>query len=61
MCDDCVSASAPKPLRPPRCLGCARPMKLVRRMLRFGGLPELYTFECQACGEWHTEEGPLTK
>jgi hypothetical protein len=36
-------------------------MKLVRRTLRFGGLPELYTFECQARGEWHTEEGPLTK
>jgi hypothetical protein len=22
----------------------------------FGGLPDLYTFECEACGETHVEE-----
>jgi hypothetical protein len=31
-------------------------MKFVRRTLRFGRLPDLYTFECRECGEWHTEE-----
>jgi hypothetical protein len=56
MCDECASRSASKPPRPPRCLGCAQPMKFVRRTLRFGGLPDLYTFECRECGEWHTEE-----
>jgi hypothetical protein len=24
--------------------------------LRFAGLPDLYTFECEACGETHVEE-----
>ena len=32
-------------------------MQLIRRTPRFGGLPDLYTFECGACGEWHIEEG----
>ena len=41
MCDECASRSAPKPPRPLRCFGCARPMKFVRRTLRFGGLPDL--------------------
>jgi hypothetical protein len=49
--------SAPKPPRPPRCFGCGRPMQAVRRTARFGGLPDLYTFECRACGVWHIEEG----
>jgi hypothetical protein len=31
-------------------------MKLVRRTQRFGGLPDLSTFECPACGMSHTEE-----
>jgi hypothetical protein len=57
MWDKCVDKSAPKPPRPPRCIGCARPMQLVRRTPRFGGLPDLYTFECRTCGEWHIEEG----
>jgi hypothetical protein len=57
MCDECASRSASKLPRPPRCLGCAQPMKLVRRTMRFGGLRDLYTFECRQCGEWHTEEG----
>ena len=30
-----------KSRRPPLCFGCARPMNLVRRTLRFGRLPEL--------------------
>jgi hypothetical protein len=32
-------------------------MKFVRRTGRFGGLPDLYTFHCRGCSEWHTEEG----
>jgi hypothetical protein len=41
----------------PRCPRCAQPMRLVRRTPRFGGLPDLYTFECQSCEISHTEEG----
>src|ERR1700758_5737875 len=47
---------APKSPRPPRCFGCARSMQLVRRTSRFGGLRDVYSFECQACGVWHFEE-----
>jgi hypothetical protein len=50
MCDECISNSA---ATPPRCASCAQPMKLVRRTPRFGGLPELITFECRACGVSH--------
>ena len=50
--------SAPKP---PRCLSCARPMQLLRRTARFGGLPDLYSFYCLACDEWHVEEGGPSK
>jgi hypothetical protein len=41
----------------PRCFGCARPMQLIRRTPRFGGLADLYVFHCSACDEWHVEEG----
>ena len=54
MYDKCANKSAPKP---PRCLACARPMQLVLRTSRFGELPDLYTFQCRACDEWHLEEG----
>jgi hypothetical protein len=54
MDDERNNRSAPKP---PRCLGCARPMHLLRRTSRFGGLPDLYSFYCLACDEWHVEEG----
>lgn len=43
-------------LKRPWCVGCARPMRLIRKTLRFGRLPDLYTFECEACGETHVEE-----
>jgi hypothetical protein len=38
-------------LAPQRCPRCARRMQLVRRTQRFGGLPDLCTFECprEAC------------
>ena len=49
-----TNKSAPKP---PRCHSCARPMQLLRRTSRFGGLPDLYSFYCVACDEWHVEEG----
>jgi hypothetical protein len=49
-----TNKSAPKP---PRCLSCARPMQLLRRTSRFDGLPDLYSFYCLACDEWHVEEG----
>jgi hypothetical protein len=55
MCDECADRSDPKPPSPPRCLGCAQPMKFVRRTQRFGGLPDMYIFHCRGCGEWHTE------
>jgi hypothetical protein len=57
MHDKHADKPAPKPPRSPRCVGCARPMQLIRRTPRFGELPDLYTFECRACGEWHIEEG----
>ena len=44
-------------LRPPRCLNCAQPMQLLRRTRRFGGLPDLLSFYCCTCDEWHVEEG----
>jgi hypothetical protein len=49
-----TNKSAPKP---PRCHSCARPMQLLRRTSRFGGLPDLYSFYCVSCDEWHVEEG----
>ena len=54
MTDNYASKSAPKPHR---CLSCARPMQLLRRTSRFGGLPDLYSFYCVTCDEWHVEEG----
>ena len=47
MCDECADRSNPKPPSPPRCLGCAQPMKFVRRTQRFGGLPDLYIFPAE--------------
>jgi hypothetical protein len=32
-------------------------MQLLRRTSRFGGLPDLYSFYCCVCDEWHVEEG----
>jgi len=52
MLNDSDDKSAAKP---PRCPKCAQPMRLVRRTPRFGGLPELFTFECPACGVSHFE------
>jgi hypothetical protein len=43
-------------IKRPRCVACARPMRLIRKTLRFAGLPDLYTFECEVCGETHIEE-----
>jgi hypothetical protein len=49
--------SLPKALR---CPDCARPMQLLRRTSRFNGLPDLCSFYCCACDEWHVEEvGPI--
>ena len=45
----------------PRCLNCARPMQLFRRTSRYGGLPDLYSFHCVACDEWHVEEGDAVR
>jgi hypothetical protein len=41
----------------PRCINCARPMQLLRRTPRFSGLPDLFSFYCATCDEWHVEEG----
>ena len=51
---DNQTKSAPKS---PRCLNCARPMELLRRTSRFGGLPDLFSFYCVTCDEWHVEGG----
>ena len=40
---------------PPLCASCAQRMKLARRTKRFGGLAELYTFECRECGVSYIE------
>jgi hypothetical protein len=45
-------------IKRPRCVACARPMRLIRKTLRFAGLADLHTFECEACGETHIEEAP---
>jgi hypothetical protein len=39
----------------PHCPSCAQPMRPVRRTKRFGGLPELHTFECRSCGVSHID------
>ena len=54
MYDRYANKTAPKT---PRCLSCARPMQLLRRTSRFEGLPDLYSFYCCTCDEWHVEEG----
>jgi hypothetical protein len=54
MHDNHANKSAPKP---PRCASCGRPMQLLRRTSRFDGLPDLYSFYCLTCDEWHVEEG----
>ena len=41
----------------PLCFNCAKPMRLTRQTSRYGGLPDLYSFNCLACDEWHMEEG----
>src|SRR6516164_1831916 len=46
-------------LRPPLCPSCAQIMKRVRITSRFGDLPDLYTFECRACGVSHIEAAPF--
>jgi hypothetical protein len=51
-----ANKTAPKT---PRCLNCAQPMQLLRRTSRFGELPDLYSFYCCTCDEWHVEEGDV--
>jgi hypothetical protein len=41
--------------RQPLCPSCAQVMRLVRVTSRFEKLPDLYTFECRACGLSHIE------
>ena len=40
----------------PRCPSCAQPMRLVRKTVRFNGLPDLCTFECRTCNVSLAEE-----
>jgi hypothetical protein len=40
----------------PRCVNCARLMQLLRKTSRFAGLPDLLSFYCVTCDEWHVEE-----
>jgi hypothetical protein len=39
----------------PHCPACAQIMRLARITSRFDDLPNLYTFECRACGLSHIE------
>ena len=41
--------------KPPSCPNCAQIMRLARITSRFDDLPNLYTFECRACGVSHIE------
>ena len=41
--------------RPVLCPSCAKTMRLARTISRFGNLPDLYIFECRACGVSHIE------
>jgi len=41
--------------RLPHCPSCAQLMRLARTTSRFGGLPDLYAFECRVCGVTHIE------
>ena len=41
--------------RRPLCPSCAQTMQLVRITSRLEGLPDLYTFECRACGLSHID------
>jgi hypothetical protein len=43
------------PPRRPLCPSCAQSMRLIRITSRFEELPDLYTFECRACGLSHIE------
>jgi hypothetical protein len=43
--------------KPPHCPSCAQIMRLARTTSRFDDLPDLYTFECRACGVSHIEAG----
>jgi hypothetical protein len=43
--------------KPPHCPSCAQIMQLARVTSRFDDLPDLYTFECRACGVAHIEAG----
>jgi len=49
---DAMMTGTPKP---PPCPSCAQTMRLARTTSRFGDLPDVYTFECQACDMWHVE------
>jgi hypothetical protein len=42
--------------RLPLCPSCAQIMRLARTTSRFGNLPDLYVFECRACGVLHVDE-----
>src|SRR6516225_1630875 len=48
-------SSGKYPPRPPVCPSCAQLMSLARTTSRFGNLPDLYIFECRACGVSHID------
>jgi len=56
MHDERSPKSAPKQ---PLCPSCAQIMPLARATSRFNDLPELYTFECRACGVSHIDSALL--
>ena len=42
---------------PPLWPNCAKPMRFTQLIPAIGGLPELYSYYCEACGELITEAG----
>jgi hypothetical protein len=45
--------------RPPLYPSCAQIMRLARTTARFGKLPDLYIFECRACGVSHIDAAEI--
>jgi hypothetical protein len=45
---------------PVACSNCGTLMALARKVPKLGGLPELWSFKCRACGAVETHEADLS-
>ena len=52
---DTIHSDHADPVASTLCPNCGKPLRFVRSLPRLGGLPELHTFECKACGITYTE------